>query len=1160
MKKFRIRGRGDLSVWKKGFRLMKLTFLFFLLGLIQVSASLYSQTTKLTLEMRNSRVVDVLEEIEKQSEFRFAYSSELIDMDRRVSVDINKKDIEETLAVIFEGTGVKHVLYDRHIMLYPKEMETYKESVAVQRQSSVSGTVTDETGEPLPGVTVVVKGTTQGTVTNAEGFYLLTDIPDDATLQFSFVGMRTQEIEVGNKTSIDVTLKVDAIGIEEVVAVGYGTQKKANLTGAVGIATAERLEKRPIVSVGQGLQGVIPNLNISIRNGDPTTKATFNIRGFESINGGSPLILVDGVPMDLELINPNDIESVNVLKDAASAAVYGARAAFGVILVQTKKGQGKVRISLSTEQSLAKPIFLLDPETNPYKVVTAWNDVWLRSRGKPFYSDAIVEGTRRWVENPTEENAWGVINNKLTYFGNNDYQNKMITDYAPQQKYDMNISGSSENASYFVSFGYLNKDGYLKNSEKNENFKRYNILMKGDFTIKKWLAIDSKIVFNSQVNDKPHFYSWDVNINSLARVNPIFPIQFPDLPYYIEPGDRDKYKQYIGMYLKGSNNNFFPYLEQGGRQTFTTNDTWLTQGITLTPLEGLKIRGDFSYNTFINNYQDVASKVEIVEENLLSNPMIVNGFSGDDWVNNRSVYNQYYVFNSYAEYTMSQSGNHYLKAMLGFNQEWGRDTYTRAMARQLIIPQITDLNATTGTQQTWGGKSHFSLRGMFYRLNYIFKEKYLVELNGRYDGSSRFPKERRFGFFPSFSAGWRISSEPFMAGTNAWLDNLKIRASYGELGNQLFPTYYPYISSMPSGMSNVIMTNEPIPYIAAAGIVSPSLTWETVISQNLGLDITMLNQRLDFSGDIYIRDTKDMLMRMDYPDYLGTTAPYQNAADLRTKGWELSLNWNDRIGSDWLYSLTLALSDNQTEITKYDNPSGSLEEYYVGQQIGEIWGFVTEGIFQTEEEVASHVDQSQLGSNWGPGDIQYADLDNDGEITWGSMTLDDPGDRTIIGNKTPRYSFGINPDVTYKNWSLNIFFQGLFRDYLPSNAGWNAFYPFSSFYVDKYYLSETWSETNRDAYFGRPYEGWRNRKNIQPQSRYVQNAAYIRLKNLTLNYSLPLQVISKAGLSSVQIYFAGMNLWEYTKMHKPLDPESVYTTTQEYYQQRIYTLGFRLTF
>jgi TonB-linked SusC/RagA family outer membrane protein len=973
---------------------------------------------------------------------------------------------------------------------------------------------------------------------------------------------------VANQTNFSINLQADVMALQEVVVVGYGTQEKVNLTGAVGVASGEVLQNRPIANVGEGLQGMVPNLNVDIRNGDPTTPIQFNVRGFESINGGQPLILVDNVPMDLNAINPNDIESVSVLKDAGSAAVYGARAAFGVILVTTKKGRGdKVNITFGSEFTMAKPIFLIDPVTDPHEYVQARMSANMRTNGNPGFDQDMIDGTKRYSENPTFENAWRVYNGGLRFYGYNNYVDRLITDFAPQQKYDMSISGATEKSSFYISFGHLNKDGYLKNKEKNDNFKRYNVLMKGDFKINDWFSADSKALVTTENSDKPHFYNWDVNINTSARVNPLNPISFPDLPYYLTPGDRADYEQYIGMHF--SSVNFLPYLEQGGRETWTRHNVLLTQGATLTPLKGLNIRGEFSANFRNRNYQDVASKIEVIENQDLTALRIGNGFSGNDWIDNRANSDQYYVFNTYADYTIDNDDAHFFKAMVGFNQEWGRFQFIRSRAFGLITPIIPDLNATTGNQETYGSKQHTALRGMFYRFNYIFNDRYLIEANGRYDGTSRFPKDDRFGFFPSFSVGWRISNEAFMAGTSNWLDNLKLRASYGELGNQLLfepngstPIYYPYIPTMGSGNSGYMMASgQRLPYVLPAGLVSPTLTWETVATTNFGLDFAVLGNKLDVAFDIYTRDTRDMLADVELPRIMGTSAPKQNSADLQTKGWELAATWQNRINADWNYAVTLALADNKAVITKYDNPTGALGEYYVGQVIGERWGYETVGIFQTEEEIDNAADQSRIGPNWRPGDIRYADLNGDGEISPGSNTLDDPGDRKIIAYEAPRGTFGVNSNIGWKNFSLNIFFQGVLKyDYWPPNGNWVAFYPFNAGHVEKYYVTDTWSETNRDAYFPAPHISTNTKQNVQPQSRYVQNGAYVRLKNVTLAYNLPSDLLGTIGMTNAQVYFAGMNIWEYTKMRRPLDPEVRPTLTQEYYKQRSYAVGLRVGF
>ena len=1133
---------------------------------------------KVSINVNDTEVKSILAEIERQASVVFTYRPSHIKASKKISFIVVDARLEDVLVQLFSPAVSFLPMDDREeIILKPVPEEFKDTSTEENAVITVTGKVVDEGGQAIPGVNVIEKGTTNGTTTDGSGQFSIVVQDENSILVFSFIGYTTAETRVGNQTQISMTLKADVTALEEVVVVGYGTQEKVNLTGAVGVTSGEALKNRPIANVGEGLQGVVPNLNVNIRNGDPAEPIDFNVRGFESINGGQPLVLVDNVPMDLNRINPNDIESISVLKDASAAAVYGARAAFGVILVTTKKGKGeKINISFGAEYALSKPIFLIDPITDPHQFVLARNEASIRTNGAPAYDQDMIDGTRAWSENPTFENAWKVYNGNLRFYGYNNYVDRLITDFAPQRKYDMSISGSTEKSSFYVSFGTLSKDGYLKNDAKNENFERYNILMKGDFKINDWLSADSRALMTIEKSDKPHFYNWDVNINTSARVDPINPIQFPDLPYYLQPGDRAEFEPYIGMYFGSV--NFLPYLEDGGRQTWTRNDMVLTQGATITPLKGLNIRGEFSANFRYRDYQDVQSKIDVIANQDLAAGLIVNnGFSGNDWIFNENNTDQYYVLNTFADYTISNDNGHYIKAMIGFNQEWGRFQYVGARAYSLITPDIPDINTTTGAQETYGKKEHTSLRGAFYRVNYIYKDRYLFEANGRYDGTSRFPKEDRFGFFPSFSLGWRISNESFMEGTKDWLDNLKLRASYGELGNQLLfeptvpptPIYYPYIPTMTTGNSPYMMASgSRIPYVSPAGLVSPTLTWETVATTNFGLDFSMLDNRLDVSFDVYTRDTKDMLTEVVYPSILGTDAPKQNAADLRTQGWELAATWQSRINEDWNYSLTLALSDNKSKITKYDNPTGALPnpsdvntEYYVGQTIGERWGFVTQGIFQSEDEIAQAANQSQLGSNWRPGDIRYADLNGDGIISRGDNTLENPGDQTIIAYEAPRGNFGITGNVGWRNFSLNIFFQGVLKyDFWPPNDNWVAFYPYNAGHVENYYLTDTWNENNRDAYFPAPHISTNTKQNVQPQSRYVQNGAYIRLKNLTLAYNLPIALTSRIGISNAQIYFAGMNMWEATKMREPLDPEIRPTLTQEYYKQRSYALGMRISF
>lgn len=1028
-------------------------------------------------------------------------------------------------------------------------------------QQSITGVVSDEQG-PLPGATIVVKGTSNGVTTDFDGNFSIKASEGDV-LVVSFVGFQNQEITLSsNQDVVNVALSPDN-ELDEVIITGYGSQKKVNLTGAVAAVSGEVLDDRPIVNVGEGLQGVIPNLNIEIRNGDPTTSPDFNIRGFESINGGSPLILVDGVPMDLGSLNPNDIASVSVLKDASSAAVYGARAAFGVVLIETKKGKkGKVNATFTSEFSWGKPIMFSDPIDDPYQYALARNTANIRTNGSPTFDDVYVANAKAYSENPSLETAWNVVDGSLQYVGYNDFKNIYLRDWAPQQRHNLSVSGATDTSNYYVSLGFLEKKGWINNDEKNIDYDRYNLLAKVSYKINDWIEMDTRALITVEENDEPHFYNWDVNINSFARLGHR-PTSFPDLPYYLTPGDRPQFEQYIGMNFLSVNP--LAYLEQGGRDLLHQNDIVATQGVTLTPAKGLKIRAEFSPNYTYIRTEDQRTKVKGLANFDLNSLRIEEGFSATDYLENRNDSRFYYVFNAYADYTYEpENSDHWAKVTVGFNQEQGQRQYLRGKAYSLITSQITNINATTGAQEVYSGADHVSLRGVFYRLNYIFKDKYILELNGRYDASSRFPKEDRFDFFPSISMGWKISEEPFMAGASAWLDNLKVRASYGELGNQLLGNdFYPYIPTLGSSTSSYLLgAGSRAPYVSPAGLVSPDLTWETVASSNFGLDFAILNNRLDVSFDLFSRMTKDMLMNVEYPSILGTNAPKTNAADLKTTGWELSARWKNKINKDWSYGVTLALSDSQSEITKFENPTNSIVsgEYRVGQKIGEIWGYRTPGFFQTDDEVADYADQSQLGNNWRAGDLRFLDLNGDNVISEGNLTTDDPGDRVIIGNESLRYRFGINLDLKYKNWSLSSFFQGILKgDYFPPTGNWNAFWPYNAGHAEWYYITDSWSPENPNAYFPAPHIGYNDKKNYHVNDRYLQDASYIRLKQLTLRYDVPQNIVDIIGVSNLSVYYSGQNLWEFTNMRKPLDPEVRPTLTQEYFKNRTHAFGVKIS-
>lgn len=1020
----------------------------------------------------------------------------------------------------------------------------------IQQQNSIKGNVVDEKGDPLIGVSVMVEGTTTGVITDFDGNFVLEGDFNNSKLRFSYIGYITQTVYVNGKTQLSIVMKEDSKQLEEVVVVGYGTQKKANLSGSVASVGSDVLEGRPIVNAGQGLQGVIPNLNIELKSGDPSQSPTYNIRGNTSINGGGPLILVDGLPMDIDDLNPNDIKSVTVLKDAGAAAIYGARAAFGVILVETKSAsKGKVQVKFGAELSLQQPIFNMDPLTDPYQYVIQFNAAKKRANQPITYNQAYVDAVKAYQDDPVNNPEWAVVNGSFQFYGNNNYRERVLADVSPMQKYDLSVSGSGEKNKYYISFGYMDSDGFYR-GEGNENYRRFNVIMKNDIEFNKWISADSKVIFNGSRSNKVHNYGNDTSLQTFARVAPVRSIDVPAIPGY---------EHLEGMYFGSL--NMLPIIEEGGRDIKKDNTIWLSQGLTVTPIEGLKLRADFSYQTS-NIRSDInATRVLSVGgafDGGEKQPLLY-GKTENDYISVITNYNQYYVFNAFAEYS-KKIKKHDFKAMLGYNQEWSLNTASTATAKRVLSNDVLDLDATSGLQSVEGGKSQLALMGYFYRLNYSFDDRYLLELNGRYDGTSRFPKDSRFGFFPSFSAAWRLSNEKFMEGTRDILDNLKLRASYGVLGNQSVASYYPYISTMPIDRSTFLFDTSGYPtYIQTPSLVSPSLTWETVNTINFGLDFSVLNQKLDVSFDIYERNTKDMLMSVVYPSYLGAVAPKENGADLRTRGWELAVKWRDNIGQNFNYDVTLSLSDYQAEITKYNNPTGKIDDYYVGKKLGEIWGYETAGIFQDEDEIKNSPSQKQINSLWRPGDMKFVNQNGDNAITQGKRTLDDHGDLVVIGNTTPRYSYGLNINMNYKNFGLTMFFQGVMkRDYYPGSGKYQWFFPYMGENIEKYWLDECWSEDNRNAYF--PAPTFQGEYNFVSQSRFLQNAAYCRLKNLVLSYNFPKKLISKIGLQNARISLAGTNLLTFSKIHKPLDPEYIYSVNMTYPMMRTYSANISVTF
>lgn len=1028
----------------------------------------------------------------------------------------------------------------------------------IQQNGVCNGVVTDTTGETVIGASVVVKGTTNGTITGLDGDFSLSGVTKGSILVVSFVGYQNTEVK-WNGQPLTIVLKEDTKVLDEVVVVGYGTQKKANLSGAVAAVDGKVLQDRPITNIGQGLQGVVPNLNITMNNGGaPGATSSFNIRGNTSLNGGSPLVLVDNVQMDANLVNPDDIESISVLKDAASASIYGARAAYGVILITTKKGKksDKPTVSLSATGYWQSPALTFH-NVNSMQYLTMMDEAYQNDGGSGHYfKSQVYQYAEDYFNGKYDspvffDTAYDTY--KYGYCGNTDWWDELYkTSFS--QIYTANISGGNDRTTYYASVSMNDQGGILKAGD--DKYNKYNANVNISSNITKWLNVSAKIAHT--YTDELHPTGGTTAMNSTAYsglssysgmmkgdLSPLMPVKHPD-------------GHYAGQ---GSYTNPVAIMEQGGNAQYKQNDLWMTGAVKITPIKGLVINADYTWNFYgkssnqhVQNFYDYTAVPGTENYYPWTNPSSVTVTNNDDYYN---------AFNAFAEYTFSLKEKHNFKVMVGYNQENKHKKYHYAGRKNLIDSSNPSLNLAYGDMAMNGSETHWSVNGFFARINYDYKGKYLLELNGRYDGSSKFPHGDRYAFFPSASVAWRVSEEKFWEPIRGWFDNFKLRASYGSLGNQALDESrygnFPYLATYGINTKYGALLNGTRPVaVSVPGLVSASFTWETVNQIDFGFDASFFGGRLNTSFDWYRRNTKDMLTAgQALPAVLGTSVPQENAADMKTVGWEVSLEWNDRLSNGFGYHIKGVLSDYQASITKFSNPTKLLGTHYVGEKLNEIWGYVSNGLFQRDED-AKAADQSYLsGGSWGAGDVKYEDLNNDGKIDIGKNTLDDSGDRKIIGNSTPRYSYGITAGFDYKGFDFEMFWQGIGkRDYW---LGGSQFWGFTDEWCTPLTSSlDYWTEDNRDAYFPRLHHYGVNGGNHQVSTRYLQNAAYLRLKNVVLGYTIPRSITEKVKISRLRVFVQGENLLTFTPLIDSYDPETLNNMT--YPINKKISVGLNLTF
>ncbi len=1101
-----------------------------------------------TLDMDNVTLEEVIDAMMEQTGVMFLYKSTDLGASGKVSVHVTAAPIRQVLRQLNVDARVE----GRNLILMRRDAlqlhDNRNPSLPVKSRMRMAGRVVDGNGEPLVGATVMIHGTSEGTTTDLDGNYSMS-VADGDWVDALLIGYKTVSRKAASR--LDFVLEDDITQLEEVVVVGYGVQKKVNLTGSVESLGGEAMENLPMPSLSRGLQGMIPSLNIDMMDGKPIRSSEYNVRGTTSIGagGGSTLIMIDGAPGDPDLLNPGDIESVTVLKDAASAAIYGARGPFGVVLITTKNpSEGKTSLTYSGNVS-----FYTQTQRNDY----IWDGyTWAKSFVEAYYAynDYVTNPTgvnnafpftpnletwlselKRRHDDPSLPKVATTSDGRYVYYGSTNWYDELYKKVSTGGEHTLTLSGSARNVGYYLSGRYYGQGGIFKYN--SDDFNQFNLRGKGYVQAFPWLKVSDNVDFSRRSYKYPLTSIYEKGIwRNIADQG------FPMAVMYNPDGTMTRHAAYtVGDFKTGNNKSLTTQFNL--RNTLGAVASFLDNS--------LRFNGDFTYSYRLARDKRILYPVSYSDyEGVITSEGTNKLSEGIDETN-------YLGTNFYAEYENTFRWRHYLKAMAGVNYEYQK-TVTNDMERNGILkPNIADFNLANGDSfLITGGGSAWAVLGLFCRLNYNYKERYLVELNGRYDASSNFPRNSMWGFFPSASAGWRVSKEDFWRISPKAVSELKIRLSYGELGNGQIPPY-SYIQTISTYQSGRIIDGALPLYSYMPSLVPDDLTWERSSTYNVGIDLGFLENRLTLNADIFQRNTENMYTTgVIVPAVLGTSSPKGNYADLRTRGLELSLEWKDRIA--WQksldYSVKLVLSDSQAEITRYNNPNGLIDNvYYKGAKVGEIWGYEIVGLFQDENEIASWADQSYMKTSqgqkiWLPGDMKYADLNQDGKINDGKRTVDEHGDMRVIGNTTPRWRFGVNLSASWNNFFLTAFFQGVgHRDWYPSvecNAFWGMYNrPYNMLPVHIY--ENHWTEETPDAYFPR-FRGYlatsTNGVLRMPNTRYLQNAAYVRLKNLTFGYDIPKEVLEKVGIAKCQLFFSGQNLWTWSPIHritKNIDPEVI---------------------
>lgn len=1150
---------------------MKLTTLFLIVSLFQLQANeSYGQKTRITLNLEKVSLEQALHEIESRTEFKFLYNYSDTDYGKIISITAKKEKISPLLKRLLKGSDVTFKILDKQIIIKKNDANPINKKVilknlddkpTVVQENTITGTITDKDGVPVPGVNIIIEGTAIGTQSGFDGTYAIKAKKDDI-LVFSYIGFKSQKITVGDSNTIDLVLEVETSALDEIVVIGYGTQKKSNLTAAIATVDTKEIENRPVNSLTEMLSASVPGLNINISSSAPDANPSINIRGFTGINAngsvvsGAPLIIIDGVPLDdpndLKFVNPQDVENISVLKDASATAIYGSRAPNGAILITTKigkKGQ-KMAIEYSSDVRISQPIGLPNSLSGSQYAIER-NNRRFNSRtggGSPIFTDETIE--RILAYEAGEITTTGIIlpNGKygsvFTFNTNENHIQDAFRDNVFNQTHNLSVSGGSDNTTYFASFNMLDAQGIYQSDI--DELKRYVSNIRISTDIKKWLNVGLNSKYSRQETIRPTI--WNNGQDDDAFFDAIGFI--PTVPAYYDNGTPNEF-------------SIRPNLDGSAGQYENTTDV-LTMQVTaqIKPLKGLAINADYTWR--IKNEFDKNVELQFGGLDNDGTPLPSRRSPPLSFINEVSTENTYHTANFNIDYKTS-FGNHNVNGLIGYNEEVNNYRALRGQNSDFYTTTIQSLSTTYGENVlATDDYESWAVQGYYGRLHYDYKEKYLIDFNGRYDASSRFSPATRWAFFPSVSAGYNIAKENFWPLKKS-VNHFKLTAQYGESGNQGAAPIYSYLPTLgTTSQINTVINGTRPPAVTIPPILADDNTWAKPRNIGFGLEVGALNNQLTLDYSWYQTTVYDQIgPAIQLPEVLGTAPPRQNNSVTERRGFEFNINWRDQFdvkGSPLSYGIRAGLNDYIGYVIEYEeNETGTRSGFTPGQIFGELYGVKSAGIAQNSEEVLQNV--LRTTGFYYPGDLFFVDTNGDGLSNNGIGNFwYSQGDRERLGFNYPRYRYNIAMNANWKGFSVSVLLQGVghHKEYWANKFNFGTF----NFLSVEQQERGWWTANNTGAFYPRAY-----RRNTNQQlenvanDQYVNNLAHLRIKNIGLSYNFSSELLSKLSLSKASITLSGENLgFIFNKSWSPeLDPITIDTNQgRTYPPSRTISLGFRL--